>query len=64
NGSKKELGSRVDRHHSLEQGFLGLDVFKYIMADPRFDGIPMVLETIDETIWNKEIELLRSFETN
>ncbi len=62
NGSKKELGSRVDRHHSLEQGFLGLDVFKYIMADPRFDGIPMVLETIDEEIWDKEIELLRSFE--
>ncbi|MDZ8119961.1 deoxyribonuclease IV [Pontiella agarivorans] len=62
NGSNKELGSRVDRHHSLEQGFLGLDVFKFIMTDPRFDGIPMILETIDETIWNKEIELLRSFE--
>ncbi|MDF7825748.1 deoxyribonuclease IV [Pontiellaceae bacterium B12227] len=63
NGSKKELGSRVDRHHSLEQGFLGLDVFKFIMADERFDGIPMVLETIDETIWDEEIELLRSFES-
>jgi len=63
NGSKKELGSRVDRHHSLEQGLLGLDVFKFIMADERFDGIPMILETIDETIWDKEIELLRSYES-
>lgn len=62
NGSKKELGSRVDRHHSLEQGFLGLDVFKFIMGDARFDGIPMVLETIDENIWDEEIKLLRSFE--
>ena len=61
NGSKKELGSRVDRHHSLEQGFLGLDVFKYIMSDARFDDIPMVLETIDESIWAEEIKLLRSF---
>ncbi|MEI6891381.1 MAG: deoxyribonuclease IV [Pontiella sp.] len=61
NGSKKELGSRVDRHHSLEQGFLGLDVFTFIMADPRFDGIPMVLETIDDTLWPDEIKLLRSF---
>ncbi|VGO12909.1 Endonuclease 4 [Pontiella desulfatans] len=62
NGSKKELGSRVDRHHSLEQGFLGLDVFKYIMNSDHFNGIPMVLETIDETIWAEEIKLLRSFE--
>jgi deoxyribonuclease-4 len=61
NGSKKELGSRVDRHHSLEQGFLGLDVFKFIMNDDRFDGIPMILETIDDTIWADEIKLLRSF---
>ncbi len=62
NGSKKELGSRVDRHHSLEQGLLGLDIFKYIMADPRFDNIPMVLETTDDTIWAEEIKLLRSYE--
>ena len=61
NGSKKELGSRVDRHHSLQQGFLGLDVFKFIMADARFDGIPMILETIDDGIWDEEIKLLRSF---
>ena len=61
NDSKKGLGSRVDRHHSLGQGVLGLEVFKYIMNDARFDDIPMVLETIDETIWAEEIKLLRSF---
>jgi len=61
NGSKTEFGSRVDRHHSLCQGNLGLDLFKFIMNDKRFDDIPMVLETIDETIWSEEIEMLYSF---
>jgi deoxyribonuclease-4 len=61
NDSKKGLGSRVDRHHSLGQGVLGLEVFKYIMKDDRFNGIPMVLETIDDTIWDEEINLLRSY---
>lgn len=60
NGSKAAFGSRVDRHHSLEQGELGLDVFRFIMNDPRFDDIPMVLETIDDSIWPQEIELLYS----
>ena len=62
NDSKKGLGSRVDRHHSLGQGVLGLEVFKYIMNDPRFDGMPLILETIDVTIWAEEIKLLRSYE--
>ncbi len=61
NDSKKGLGSRVDRHHSLGQGVLGLEVFKYIMTDDRFNDIPMVLETIDEHIWDEEIKLLRSY---
>jgi len=61
NGSKTEFASKVDRHHSLTQGKLGLDLFRYIMNDPRFDDIPMVLETIDETIWAEEIEMLYSF---
>ncbi len=62
NDSKKGLGSRVDRHHSLGKGELGLEVFRYIMNDARFDEIPMILETIDETIWAEEIKLLRSYE--
>lgn len=61
NDSKVALGARVDRHHSLGQGEIGLEVFKYIMQDDRFRGIPLVLETIDETIWAEEIQMLRSF---
>lgn len=61
NDSKKELGSRVDRHHSLGQGVLGMEVFKYIMKDPRFDDMPLILETIDDSLWAEEIKLLRSF---
>ncbi|WP_303906078.1 deoxyribonuclease IV [Thiohalomonas denitrificans] len=62
NDSKPELGSRIDRHHSIGQGKIGLGAFRYIMNDPRFDEIPMVLETIDDTIWPEEIELLYSME--
>ena len=61
NDSKKELATRVDRHHSLGEGFMGIDVFKWIMADARFDDIPLILETPDDTIWADEIKLLKSF---
>ncbi|MES0372417.1 MAG: TIM barrel protein, partial [Mariprofundaceae bacterium] len=61
NGSKTEFESRVDRHHSLTKGNLGLDLFRYIMNDDRFNDIPMVLETIDDTIWPEEIEMLYGF---
>lgn len=63
NDSKKELGSRVDRHESIGKGTLGIEFFKRFMKDSRFDNIPIVLETPDETIWADEIMLLRSFET-
>lgn len=58
NDSKPDLGSRVDRHDSLGKGKLGLEVFRYIMNDARFDDIPMVLETIDEVLWPEEIAML------
>jgi len=58
NDSKPKLGSRVDRHHSLGQGEIGWDAFGFIMNDPRMDDIPLILETIDETIWAKEIQAL------
>lgn len=61
NDSKVKLGSRVDRHHSIGKGEIGLEFFKLLMNDPRMDNIPLVLETIDETIWKEEIELLYSF---
>lgn len=62
NDSKKDLGTRVDRHHSLGEGFIGLDCFRFIMADERFDDIPLVLETPNPAIWPDEIKLLRSFQ--
>jgi len=60
NDCKSEFGSRVDRHQSLGKGTLGLEVFKFIMNSPLFEEIPMVLETIDESIWPDEIKLLYS----
>ena len=58
NDGKKSMGSRVDRHESIGKGTLGLNAFRLIMADPRFDGIPMILETPDESRWAEEIRLL------
>jgi len=58
NDSKPKLGSRVDRHHSLGQGEIGWDAFRYIMNDPRMEDIPLILETIDESIWDQEIRAL------
>ena len=48
NDSKKPLGSRVDRHEHIGQGCLGLDPFRRIVNDPRFRGLPMLLETPKE----------------
>ncbi|MDQ7086131.1 MAG: deoxyribonuclease IV [Sulfurovum sp.] len=58
NDSKPKLGSRVDRHHSLGQGEIGWDTFGFIMKDKGMDDIPLVLETIDESIWSEEIRAL------
>ncbi|MEO1958688.1 MAG: deoxyribonuclease IV [Nautiliaceae bacterium] len=62
NDSKAKFGSRVDRHHSLGKGEIGIEAFKFIMQDERIDNIPLILETIEPNIWKEEIELLRSFE--
>ncbi len=61
NDSKAKFESRVDRHHSLGKGEIGLDAFRFIMNDSRMDDIPLILETIDESIWADEIALLYSF---
>lgn len=61
NDSKPDLGKRVDRHDSLGKGKLGLLAFDLIMNDPRMDDIPLILETIDESLWAEEIALLYSF---
>ena len=60
NDAKKGLGSRVDRHDSLGKGILGARCFELLMQDPRFDNIPLILETPDETLWAQEIEWLYS----
>ncbi|MCB1862883.1 MAG: deoxyribonuclease IV [Chromatiaceae bacterium] len=63
NDSKPDLGARVDRHESLGKGKLGWEVFRYIMNDDRFDEIPMVLETIDDSLWPEEIRQLYALQT-
>lgn len=47
NDSKKELGSRVDRHERVGKGLIGLDGIMNIVADPRFENLPMVMEPPD-----------------
>ena len=59
NDSKKELGSRVDRHDSIGKGLIGFPFFEKLMRDSRFDNMPLILETIDEALWPEEIAWLR-----
>lgn len=63
NDAKSTFGSRVDRHHSLGEGNIGHDAFRWIMQDSRFDGIPLILETINPDIWAEEIAWLRAQQT-
>ena len=62
NDAKKGHDSRVDRHDSIGKGLIGLDFFKRFMKDERFNDMPVILETPDETLWAEEISMLRSFE--
>lgn len=64
NDAKKPLGSRVDRHDSLGTGEIGVDIFKMILSDDRFDNIPLILETPNTDLWAEEISLLRGFINN
>jgi len=63
NDSKPDLGSRVDRHESLGKGKLGWPPFRYIMNDPRFDDIPLILETVNPDLWPEEIRRLYAFQS-
>jgi deoxyribonuclease-4 len=45
NDSKKPLGSRIDRHEHIGKGCLGLEPFRWILNDPRFADLPMLIET-------------------
>ncbi len=58
NDSKKDVGTRVDRHDSLGKGVMNMELFGLIMNDSRFDDMPLILETPDTDIWAEEIKLL------
>lgn len=60
NDDKKALGSRIDRHASIGTGTLGKGFFTRLVNDPRFDNIPLILETPDEALWPEEIAWLYS----
>jgi len=60
NDSKKDLATRVDRHDSLGKGFIGEELFIRLMNDSRFDNIPLILETPDDSLWAEEIKWLYS----
>lgn len=62
NDTKKELASRVDRHDSIGKGLLEMPFFERFMNDPRFDNMPLILETPDETLWAEEIQLLKGLQ--
>ena len=58
NDSKKEIGTKVDRHDSIGKGVMGMQLFEMIMKDKRFDKMPLILETPDVDLWPEEIQLL------
>ncbi|MBR5133814.1 MAG: deoxyribonuclease IV [Alistipes sp.] len=59
NDAMRPLGSRIDRHSPLGDGEIGWECFRYIASDPRFDNIPLILETPDESRWAAEIAELK-----
>jgi deoxyribonuclease-4 len=66
NDSKKELGSRVDRHEDIGKGKIGLEGFSLLMNDERFFDIPKILETPQGTLesYAKNMAVLRGLLTS
>ena len=62
NDSKGDLGCHLDRHENIGKGKIGTKAFQRLMKDPRFDGIPMILETpcVSEGTYKEEIKQLYS----
>lgn len=60
NDDKRELGSRIDRHACIGQGTLGKEFFTRLVNDPRFDDMPIILETPEPLLWPDEIAWLYS----
>jgi deoxyribonuclease-4 len=60
NDAKSAMGTHTDRHESIGKGHIGIDAFRMLMKDARFDGIPCILETPNENLWSDEITLLKN----
>lgn len=63
NDSKKELGSKVDRHEHIGKGFIGLDGFRNIMNDKRLVKIPKILETPKGKEQVEDLENIKTLES-
>jgi deoxyribonuclease-4 len=59
NDSKKEQGSRIDRHEHIGKGKIGLDGFSNLLNDHRFARLPMTLETPKSDSLDEDRENLR-----
>lgn len=64
NDALRQAGSRIDRHSPIGKGTIGIDFFCLLMADKRFDNIPLILETPNPENWAEEISLLYSMTEN
>ena len=69
NDSQRECGSRVDRHEHPGEGFIGLDPFRWLVNDVRFQNVPAILETppMDESAdggYGPNIERLKALRGN
>ncbi len=64
NDDLKKIGSRVDRHAEIGKGTLGMEFFRRFVNDPRFDDMPIILETPNPAIWPEEIKFLYSLIEN
>lgn len=67
NDSKRELGSRVDRHEHIGKGKIGLSAFAFLMNDPRLRDVPKILETEKSDDMHEDVEnmaILRSLIRN
>lgn len=62
NDTLKGIGSHVDRHAPIGTGVIGDTFWEMLMNDPHMDGIPLILETPDESLWPEEIERLKALE--
>jgi len=61
NDTKVGLNAHVDRHESLGKGHLGWAPFQWIMTEPRFANMPLVIETPNEALWSEEVKRLLAF---